>query len=694
MSPFNSDDDEDPLEIIQDFTNGLMDLVPSLEEIYARLHLPKIKSSTTSVPNFSVSQSALPFVQNISEEFQKAEKYLVERLGEANWQRFVRIRAWRDAAIPHDAPASNMFDDGTVPKSLFEPPSLYRDSALGSSIAIKEIDSVSVVSHTSFASSIIEDSQALRVPKTPAAVALAQPFVCDICGRFQKGIRNRIDWKIHVFEDLRPYICTMKSCDNYLSTFESRSQWADHEFTEHRTTKTWNCPTCSFTTFEADSLSKHIRKNHHEIKESSISTIVSVCVRSQSASAEDQICYLCLEQPGHSRRKFVKHVARHLEAIALAALPRETDNDSDSGFEDKDTDSSDAGVAHAPRELQFSSMEPAKASSAENKEPTNDDFDSLMRFVMDDQLQQTISSSTLPVYEEVTETLDDVSDVRQIDVSSERLRTRDSEIIPPKTSEELSIKDYEVIYGNEGYQPYICQAPGCESIRRFAHLAGLLRHTREVHGRDCTPVNYDLKLSPSCQHPDCNSSSFSCKKELEDYLSVTQRSLEPRRLFCPHKDCKRSNSLGFSREVDIVEHMRRIHRGVGFFGGEGELTSPELSPPADASISDQIQTREPTKKQMSSNKTQLPSVMFCPHKDCERNTRDGFLRKDNLQAHIHRVHHGIGIVKDESKIKHPELPRPTETSKLDQKQGERSRYKQISNYMHPFVDNGRRRRIR
>jgi len=32
---------------------------------------------------------------------------------------------------------------------------------------------------------------------------------------------------------------------------------------------------------------------------------------------------------------------------------------------------------------------------------------------------------------------------------------------------------------------------------------------------------------------------------------------------CPHRDCKRSTGAGFSRRENLVEHLRRVHRGVG-----------------------------------------------------------------------------------------------------------------------------------
>ena len=358
ISLVSDDDDEEPLDALNSLLGCLMDLLPALEENYAQIQLPQIKHTSQSAPVFSVSSAALPFVRNIAEKFREADHSLVERLGEANWQRFVRIRAWMDDSprFTRDLPLREVFEEDAAPMSLFEPQSLFRDSALGSSIISKSRDDLSVVSHTSFASSVNKDGQALRVPKTPAAIDNGKPFTCQFCGRIQKKIRNRIDWKIHVFEDLRPYICTARSCNDYLIAFANRAEWASHEFSKHRLIKTWWCPECSFNAREADLLASHVRRNHAITLEASISAIVSACVNTSPAPIEDQTCHICLERPGKSRRNFVKHVAKHLESIALAVLPREAE-DSESGSEDESHERDSTNEPSLPEPTPFSNPE-------------------------------------------------------------------------------------------------------------------------------------------------------------------------------------------------------------------------------------------------------------------------------------------------------------------------------------------------
>lgn len=83
-------------------------------------------------------------------------------------------------------------------------------------------------------------------------------------------------------------------------------------------------------------------------------------------------------------------------------------------------------------------------------------------------------------------------------------------------------------------RPYVCDEPGCENIRGFTYSGGLLRHKREVHRQHGGP-------KASC--------------------------------FCPHKDCKRSAGVGFSRRENLHEHLRRVHRDAG--DNAKDKTEPE-----------------------------------------------------------------------------------------------------------------------
>ena len=136
-----------------------------------------------------------------------------------------------------------------------------------------------------------------------------------------------------MYSDLRAYVCTFSKCG--MRMFEKRSQWIKHEMSEHR--RRWTCRLCAKTTFntEAD-LQKHLEVSHGLPSDDNTQTIL---VESGSCITDlipVQDCLLCdwstimtninpqaedTTELAVPYRRFMKHVAGHLEELALFALP-------------------------------------------------------------------------------------------------------------------------------------------------------------------------------------------------------------------------------------------------------------------------------------------------------------------------------------------------------------------------------------
>ncbi|EEQ86997.1 C2H2 transcription factor, variant [Blastomyces dermatitidis ER-3] len=84
-------------------------------------------------------------------------------------------------------------------------------------------------------------------------------------------------------------------------------------------------------------------------------------------------------------------------------------------------------------------------------------------------------------------------------------------------------------------RPYKCTNPDCGKMLGFTYSGGLLRHQREVH-------------------------KMNSKGE---------------KLMCPFPDCNRSSGKGFTRQENLKEHLRRLHRG-----GDGRSPEDPASPEA------------------------------------------------------------------------------------------------------------------
>ena len=189
-------------------TTCLMDLLPSMENTLNYVNRTNLDDQTSAPVAFQVSGPARTYVLSVYDRFRKADSRLVERLGEANWQRHTALRKSHELqraklegiaeSVAERSVASVELTFGVqeTPKSVFVPVSMFHDSGLGSSMPTQSSYAATIVSHSSFISSLAEiDNGGLRVPPTPKEVFRGIPFTCDICGNMLSRIKTRVDWK-------------------------------------------------------------------------------------------------------------------------------------------------------------------------------------------------------------------------------------------------------------------------------------------------------------------------------------------------------------------------------------------------------------------------------------------------------------------------------------------------------------------
>ena len=147
---------------------------------------------------------------------------------------------------------------------------------------------------------------------------------------------------MHVFSDLMPYICTFDGCQHKLRCFPSRSTWADHEFQEHRFDRYWACPECPARSCSTLDWEHHLNDVHNrKFSGPNLLSAKNTACRISRKRAEEEQCLLCRVVLGKPRRAFVKHVCRHMEDIALMALPSNAEEDSEIGSISTDPDSNE-----------------------------------------------------------------------------------------------------------------------------------------------------------------------------------------------------------------------------------------------------------------------------------------------------------------------------------------------------------------
>jgi hypothetical protein len=305
-------------------TQNLSDLAFSLDQTLDCVDVFTREDKIPKGGSFKVSDPAQVYVSNVLDKFPNADPKLVKRLGQKNWERHQSIRT--KAQEKEKAPVSHELE---VTPSLFKPFSMFHDSGLGLSTATISAYAASNTSYSSFVSSAADgEKRSWRVPPLPFAATLGKPFTCDICGEVQYNIRNRVKWKIHVFSDLQPYICTFSDCTSGLVTFPRRILWAEHEFNVHRIQKAWTCPTCLGECESIEDWRRHLRSQHGtEFSGPLAGVAIEAAEKRIELPISENKCPFCLSNAAFTRKEFVNHVGRHMEEIALAALPMDDTSD-------------------------------------------------------------------------------------------------------------------------------------------------------------------------------------------------------------------------------------------------------------------------------------------------------------------------------------------------------------------------------
>ena len=168
----------------------LVDLGSTLEKSLLCTETGRVRSSQSAPLPFHVSDAASAYISIIRDKFKDAEAQLIERLGEANWQRHVNVRLGM-ANVISDVKKEYIRED---PCSTFKPYSAFYDSDIGTSVPTQ---TQYAPSRTSFISSVSEKEEGrLRVPREPVEVGAGRPFQCYLCGEILSSIRSRVDWKL------------------------------------------------------------------------------------------------------------------------------------------------------------------------------------------------------------------------------------------------------------------------------------------------------------------------------------------------------------------------------------------------------------------------------------------------------------------------------------------------------------------
>ncbi|KAL8866992.1 MAG: hypothetical protein Q9174_005949, partial [Haloplaca sp. 1 TL-2023] len=235
--------------------------------------------------------------RHIRDKFPMADESLVLRLARATFRRrrYLKYRERHAVKLSQgiDHEAQQARSDGSVILS-----ETVATNVRNWNIDFDETASNSGISQTSYASTLLSGGH-ITVPAPPKASNNGAPFECPYC-YVVITVKSRMNWNRHVFRDLLPYVCTEIDCVTPDRLYSTKHEWVHHLRTSHGQ--------------DISSLPKPGQ---------------------QTASLP---CALC-GKPQSSWERLVRHLAQHLQELALFVLPRD-DEDFDEANTDTDTDAS------------------------------------------------------------------------------------------------------------------------------------------------------------------------------------------------------------------------------------------------------------------------------------------------------------------------------------------------------------------
>ena len=182
-----------------------------------------------------------------------------------------------------------------------------------------------------------ESSDTVRIPRLEDLRSGGKKeFECPFCFRI-KRFKNESVWRKHVFSDIRPYVCTFPECD--APYFGNIDKWFQHEMSCHRVV--YRCFLCPDTVChqEKDFIA-HLKRRHPSVFDHAESEQNTTLAREPLSKIPAADCPCCTEWVDRLRehaglasgltpdevlavdpRQFKRHLAKHLENLALFAIP-------------------------------------------------------------------------------------------------------------------------------------------------------------------------------------------------------------------------------------------------------------------------------------------------------------------------------------------------------------------------------------
>lgn len=345
---------------IERILNSIQTTITGLYKLPIRQPAPmdRIKDRTTEETSLYQGHDIL----HVRSKFPQLNDKVATRLGKLITMRRQLLRYRKqhqerqkagEIALRHETPLSETPKRSQAPSSI-DPSKKSSNKYTGASKATtNRMDPLSPWTESGlYAPSETESNATLAASDATAEICIWIPprpkgdsgesltfFRCNYCSLDIQNVQSDSVWKRHVLKDLAPYACTFPDCELSDHAFDKRDDWYIHEMQKHRVD--FFCNDHGHNPFtDQDAFFAHMKESHEmDLRESRNIQLMLQNFRLPTASSGGR-CNLC----GAMTASFKAHVSRHLEQIALFAIPREDypSDDDDPQTRVEDTERSNA----------------------------------------------------------------------------------------------------------------------------------------------------------------------------------------------------------------------------------------------------------------------------------------------------------------------------------------------------------------
>ncbi|KAF4467134.1 kinase domain containing [Fusarium albosuccineum] len=303
------------------------------------------------------SESPLVDADEVVDSYASSNQWLIRRTGMANARRKQQLVYWKEHAdrikgpvedaplvaekLPQQIPVPATVQPAVDPSQhlLSQSRSLATSATRLDGTFVKLDDLRSVISHESRPSTVVNlRGEKLEWPPPPKQTHSTSFFVCPYCKVLcPHRYLSQDAWRIHLIHDLQPYHCTYPDCHDPNRTYGTRQEWLDHENLHLRV---WHCQLHGLEFETQSEYVSHVQQAHLDVSMDELSPelIASVVGPSLRPHRDCPFCPTAFA----SIEEMQKHMAFHLERLALYVLPSLDDTNGEGQVSGHSSDTNNA----------------------------------------------------------------------------------------------------------------------------------------------------------------------------------------------------------------------------------------------------------------------------------------------------------------------------------------------------------------